>query len=342
MIQTILHAIRPSIGAVFSLVLATQVLGDDGAVICPSADEIVYSPFKAWFNFYNGANEYCWQFAICLFDQADSARVQQFSATALVMGFIPLTLKDIAWPERRSVHVSKRLPWVVEVVVRALGLEPLVTPLDKSTRMIDRAETERRAVEGSAVVEWAWNQEKRVVWMMAGLSAFGLILSFGIIAIVEIFSKRSALGCPYPFFVVTWYLAAIVPAVIHVLFARRASAIGRRSSSMYTDDTAETVRLNQETGEPKSIPSFGNKRRDEEAKDEESAIQGAGEWWVVQFAWAVYYIAGTLIFTSIMAVTVVELVVWLMCSMAVTGCSKIFGFFLCMTFEMTGNRRYIR
>jgi len=46
--------------------------------------------------------------------------------------------------------------------------------------------------------------------------------------------------------------------------------------------------------------------------------------------------AGTLIFTSIMAVTVVELIVWVALGFAVTGTSKILAFFLCLVFEETG------
>ena len=44
-------------------------------------------------------------------------------------------------------------------------------------------------------------------------------------------------------------------------------------------------------------------------------------------------IAGTLIFTSIMAVTVVELIVWVGLGFTVTGTSKILAFFLCLVLE---------
>lgn len=55
--------------------------------------------------------------------------------------------------------------------------------------------------------------------------------------------------------------------------------------------------------------------------------------WLVQLVWNVYYVAGTLVYTSIMAVTVIELFVWVMTSVAVTAASKLLGFFLCMAAE---------
>lgn len=60
-------------------------------------------------------------------EAAGESRKQQFAATALVMGLIPLTLKDIAWPEKRLIYVTKRLNWFVGVLVWALGLVPLKT-----------------------------------------------------------------------------------------------------------------------------------------------------------------------------------------------------------------------
>ena len=37
---------------------------------------------------------------------------------------------------------------------------------------------------------------------------------------VEIYSKRSSLGCPYPIFVLTWHMLSVVPAAIQVLVNR--------------------------------------------------------------------------------------------------------------------------
>jgi hypothetical protein len=50
---------------------------------------------------------------------------------------------------------------------------------------------------------------------------------------------------------------------------------------------------------------------------------------LVQLVWAVYYTAGTLIFSSIMLVTVVELLVWVLATCAATAASKMLGYKLC-------------
>ena len=60
-----------------------------------------------------------------------------------------------------------------------------------------------------------------------------------------------------------------------------------------------------------------------------SAVQrGKEEWWI-QFIWAVYYAAGTLVFSSIMAVTVIELVVWVILSCYTVAASWFLAFRLC-------------
>ena len=46
-----------------------------------------------------------------------------------------------------------------------------------------------------------------------------------------------------------------------------------------------------------------------------------------------YYTAGTLIYASIMAVTVIELTVWVLVSVAVAAAYKLLAFFLCMYHE---------
>jgi len=51
-------------------------------------------------------------------------------------------------------------------------------------------------------------------------------------------------------------------------------------------------------------------------------------WWV-QFTWAIYYTFGTLVYTSIMAVAISELVVWVLVTSAVTACSKGLAYWLC-------------
>lgn len=105
---------------------------------CPEDVEnsMVYSPFKPYFKFplFAGNIQSCWTAADCLFEAAGGSRKQQFAATALVMGLIPLTLRDIAWPERRIIHVTNRLYCIVEIRVLALGLVPLEMRNDTWTR----------------------------------------------------------------------------------------------------------------------------------------------------------------------------------------------------------------
>lgn len=67
--------------------------------------------------------------------------------------------------------------------------------------------------------------------------------------------------------------------------------------------------------------------------EDTSPVQGRGKLWLVQLMWAIYYVAGTLVYTSIMAVTVIELFLWVVVSIAVTAASKILAFFLCMAVE---------
>ncbi|KAF2827452.1 hypothetical protein CC86DRAFT_393580 [Ophiobolus disseminans] len=237
----------------------TIALGETG-----SGRITVYLPFTPYWKFKVPSNDSqgkCWIVADCLFEAAGESRKQQFGATALVMGLIPGTIKDIAWPERRLIHVTKRLYPAVEICVLALGLMCIVA------------------------------------------STSALVVCYGSLAIMEIYSKRSALGCVAPIFILVWHIIALAPAAIHSGFA---SLRQRRFQRMQLQ------------------PGAG---RDEKIT---SAIQGANEDWPVKMAWGIYYIAGTLVFTSIMAVTVPELVVWVALGLATTGCSRILAFFLCL------------
>lgn len=64
-----------------------------------------------------------------------------------------------------------------------------------------------------------------------------------------------------------------------------------------------------------------------------STIQGGEQEWWIQFIWAIYYAAGTLVFTSIMAVTVIELVVWVILSCVTMAASKVLAFRLCRNWK---------
>ncbi|EER39178.1 conserved hypothetical protein [Histoplasma capsulatum H143] len=260
---------------------------------CPATEAIVYSPFKPWFYFYSGSNQLCWMTSICALESADEARKQQFGATALIMGLIPLTLKDVAWPERRIALVSAPLPFAAAVVVRALGLEPTVVG------ELDGAQVQRYLhwlngfmFANVGVLSSIWTTVR------VGASFLLLLTAYGMLTVVEIFSKRSSLGCIYPVFAVTWCIIGILPAFVHAVFAKRRG--GEKSDF-----------------DPMSTGSV-------------SAVQGADEAWPVQLAWGVYYVAGTLIFTSIMAVTVAELVVWVFVQVAVTAASKMFALYICL------------
>ncbi|KAE9364731.1 hypothetical protein N431DRAFT_550155 [Stipitochalara longipes BDJ] len=268
-------------------------------VVCPSEINLIYSPFTP-FNqaeytaLNNDTSNACWWWASCLLSNADPARVQQFSATSLVMGLVPLTLKDIAWPERRVVSISRQLPRLLEIFVRALGIVP----------SIDTFSPKKHAIASTTLYGWTQNLTRTRLILMVALSAFSLLLSYGVLAVAEVYSKRSSLGCPYPIFVLTWNLVAIFPAALETAFRRPE----RRGNA------------------PEAISQPN-------AADDESPVQGRGKPWLIQLVWAIYYIAGTLVYSSIMAVTVIELFVWVITSIALTAASKFLAFFLCMAVE---------
>ena len=60
-----------------------------------------------------------------------------------------------------------------------------------------------------------------------------------------------------------------------------------------------------------------------------STVQGGKEKWWIQFIWAVYYAAGTLVYSSIMTVTVIELVVWVILSCYTVAASRFLATRLC-------------
>ncbi|KAF2281384.1 uncharacterized protein EI97DRAFT_429431 [Westerdykella ornata] len=301
---------------------------------CPPDVEAImpYSPFKPYFKFpmFKGNSQNCWVAADCLMEASGESRKQQFGAVALVMGLIPLTLKDIAWPERRIIHVTKRLHWAVQVFVLALGLVPLET----GSRQI----TLQKSIEGSWVARACWEMRRASVVLAITICSILTVASYAGMVFMEIYSKRSALGCPFPFFVAVWYVVALVPASIHSTFAAlRRSRYGKKlhgENNRSESEGAETRKYGAANG---GVVLPQDSEEDNERKKKiVSAVQGADEDWPVQLSWGVYYIAGTLIFTSIMAVTVAELVCWVGLGFAITASSKLLGFFLCLVFEQTG------
>jgi hypothetical protein len=297
----------------------TGITGGDrlGGGMCPGLLRnnteaiLVYTPFTPWWKFtvpYPDSRN-CWLIADCLYEAAGESRKQQFSATALVMGLIPLTIKDIAWPERRLVYVTEKLHWTIEILVLALGLVPQITG--------DSAETRRKGREGALVAGWAWRKNNTVRKRVIVISVAALMLCYGGLVAMEIFSKRSALGCVVPAFIFLWHFVALIPAAIHLLFSR----FGWGRMAEKRDGEGGTARDS----------ASGDKGRSKEQVA--SAVQGADEYWPVQMAWGIYYIAGTLVFTSIMAVMVPELTVWVVLGLVTAGCSKVLALFLCLVSE---------
>ena len=167
--------------------------------VCPPSS--IYSPFKKWPSELllvpgPDQNTACWYWADCVISQSPEVRKQQFAATSLVMGLVPLILKDIAWPERRLASVASPLNLGVEILVRALGLIPII---DRNAKPVHLPSQFSRRAMGSAT--------------LTALS-LGLVLAYGALVLIEFFSKRSSLGCPYPLFICTWFLIALVPASI--------------------------------------------------------------------------------------------------------------------------------
>lgn len=80
-----------------------------------------------------------------------------------------------------------------------------------------RDETKLKLFRSSPIAAWAWDSPRVVLRMLVALRTIGLTSAYCVLTIVEIYSKRSCLGCVYPIFVVSWHLAALLPAAIHTL-----------------------------------------------------------------------------------------------------------------------------
>ncbi|KAH9871124.1 hypothetical protein J1614_006698 [Plenodomus biglobosus] len=313
---------------------------------------MVFSPFKPYWKFPNRKPRDCWVVSDCIFEAAGESRKLQFAATALVMGLIPLAIKDIAWPARRLVFVTKSLPWAIEALVLSLGLIPVGTGDKKTTRRKNRR-------SGGLAVQTCGNKGKSIKYYIAACLA-AVILCFGMLVVMEVYSKRSALGCPVPIFIFAWHMIALVPGTLHSLFANsRRRRYARRNpvspnlsqrppttGSILISETSDNARV-ERPNSPAQVRHIETNDIDEDSEDGElterdrerkiaSAIQGANEAWPVQMAWGIYYVAGTLVFTSIMAVTVPELVIWVIVSLATAACMKILAFLLCLSFEDVG------
>ncbi|KFY08950.1 hypothetical protein V492_05761 [Pseudogymnoascus sp. VKM F-4246] len=303
---------------ILSLFILTNLVGlvfaVDSEDLCTS-DNLNFSytkSFMPWFRSWknvtsgpNGSDEAlvknmaCWWYADCIYSLTAETRKQQYAAVSIVMALIPITLKDIAWPHRRMVHISEKKHWVVDTLIRALGLVPVIPKDNKKIKEM----------------EGKWTCSHLVSSLILVLLVAFLLLGYGMLVVMELYSKRSSLGCPVPAFVALWFVVAFAPAAIEVAFSRYRDRV--KSSSKTTVEDSES-------GENEAL---GDSNRIEHNTTVEVAknIQGGEQNWFVQICWGFYYSAGSLIFTSIMLVSVEELFTWIVLSGVVTAASKLLG-----------------
>ena len=204
MSQTLRPQTYPRFNAVLFLLLPLSILVASSNTlnlsdVChPSS---IYSPFTKWprdFLLINGPTENtaCWWWAYCVLDNSPGVRKQQFAATSLIMVLVPLTLRNIAWPEHNTVLVSSPLNVVLEVLVRALGLIPVV-------------KNDARSILSPRNSLQLWFGITTPV-----ILTLPVLVGYAGLAVMEFYSKRSSLGCPYPLFIFTWSIIALIPASI--------------------------------------------------------------------------------------------------------------------------------
>jgi hypothetical protein len=261
--------------------------------------DFVYSSFHPWpksiLNTIGGPlndNIACWYYADCIYSLIPNTRQQQYAATSLVMGLLPLILKDVAWPHRRIAFIPRLQPWYVEVPVRALGLNPVV-----GRSPFPYGKTFNRLRSGAILFS--------LLMFLLGM--------YAVLAIVELYSKRSALGCVVPIFILAWFIVALIPSSIEVGASRYYS---RNEPSDHSPDNGEGLVAD-------------NTKAIEAGVAISEGIQGSHGALGVQFAWAIYYTAGTLVFSSIMLVEVLELFVWVSATCVATAASKMLAYKLC-------------
>lgn len=122
-------------------------------------------------------------------------RKQQFAAVALIMGLLPLILKDVAWPHRRIVCVKHQQQWYKEVMIRALGLKPVEAP-KQAARELRSGRTFNKLLSTVLIL---------LLVLLLGLTYAALL-------VMEIYFKWSSLGCPFPVTILVWTLFAVVLA----------------------------------------------------------------------------------------------------------------------------------
>lgn len=273
--------------------------------ICPPDSQLLNAPFRPYFvwPYLTSDINNCWGYAECHFAAAAESRKQQWAAFVMVMGVLPITLfVDVHWPRKNLVYMRRRPSWLLEVVIRALGL-------DLCEGGSEASQKNRQTQLG----KWAQRARKSKhsgrPWMLFIVSVFALLGTYAALALTEIYSKRSSIGCTYPLFVVTWYIIAVIPASIHTA-TRRYFLPARAGAAEVTDASAM---IDSHKGAAVSEEEHENTR----------------DWWGIQMAWSIYYIAGTLVYSSIMVVMVPELVVWVFASCLAVFAGKMCAFLLC-------------
>ncbi|RFU26290.1 hypothetical protein B7463_g10059, partial [Scytalidium lignicola] len=116
----------------------------------------------------------------------------------------------------------------------------------------------------------------------------------GLLVVMELYSKRSSLGCPVPAFVAIRFALALAPSALEVEFVR----FQKRN-----DPPAESRR-----GE--GLSGQGERKTTSKVVVSES-IPGGNQHWLVQFCW------------------VVELFSWMLVAGVATAASKMLGYKLC-------------
>ncbi|MCJ1240080.1 hypothetical protein MMC14_008080 [Varicellaria rhodocarpa] len=279
--------------------------------VCPNIS--VYSPFTRWPSLFLQypdptvtANTACWWWADCVLTKADEVRKQQFAATSFVMGLVPLALKDIAWPERRRATVVKGiapLNWTGEVVVRGLGLTPVAAVA---------AQEKWKVGQGLGKGTQTQPRRRREGWrgvITLGLLGTGLLAAYGTLVVMEYVSRG---------------------AQVLTLRLRESSKKRRSVATKELPRIQQSLLLEEAASSADSVPEVKLDMNVSRYLEEEQGTEV--EWWV-QFIWAVYYAAGTLVFASIMAVTVIELFVWVVLACFTTAMSKMLAFRLCGHWE---------
>ncbi|KAH9222533.1 hypothetical protein DL95DRAFT_518525 [Leptodontidium sp. 2 PMI_412] len=341
---------------ILSIYLLTPILATDSSELCDGLGWAPTKPFNPWFrawtNLTSGPggddpdfvnNMACWWYADCIFNHVPETRKQQYGAISIVMALIPLILKDIAWPEKRIVLIANKSGWVIEIIVRALGLNPTI-PEDQT--QIKQGRLFHPIISAAVLVL---------------LVAF-LLVSYGLLAVMEVYSKRSSLGCPVPAFVVLWFIIALAPAAVEVAIGRfrnrnksvkgvssgqkgfPAGEVGTsgKSTVMVSPDEETLSGINGHSRSTVAVPgsSNGNHRQSVISTARVSNnIQGGEQHWMAQFCWGLYYSAGGLIFTSIMLVAVVELFTWMLLAGVASAASKMLGYRLCGYWGPKGKMR---